>query len=34
MTEAIAHGEFIETAEFSKNLYGTRYVIQVESCSF
>lgn len=27
MTEAIANGEFIETAEFSKNLYGTRYVI-------
>lgn len=31
MREAIAHGEFIESAEFCKNLYGTRYVIQVES---
>jgi guanylate kinase len=26
MKEAIARGEFIESAEFSKNIYGTRYV--------
>jgi guanylate kinase len=29
MREAIAHGEFIESAEFSNNLYGTRYVLEV-----
>lgn len=29
MTEAIAHGEFIESAEFSNNMYGTRYAVEV-----
>ena len=30
MTEAVTRGEFLETAEFSKNLYGTRLVVREE----
>ena len=29
MTEAIAHGDFIESAVFSNNMYGTRYAVEV-----
>lgn len=34
MTEAIARGEFIESAEFSQNIYGTRYVVEVKNATF
>lgn len=34
MTEAIARGEFIESAEFSQNIYGTRYVDEAENATF
>jgi guanylate kinase len=33
MTEAIARGEFIESAEFSQNIYGTRCVVEIKNAA-